>query len=116
MKLIFVYNADSDYLSSIKDAVIKVVAPAKYQCNLCAVTHGAFTMNKEWKEFIKGLGIDVEFLHKDEFNKTHKEFKEFPAVFRKETKLKLLISKNELNSCKSTTCLKELVLHKLKEV
>ncbi len=65
--LLFVYNADSGKLNALKDAIHKVVKPSTYPCSLCAVTYGSLGMKKEWKTFVNGLDIPVEFLHRDEF-------------------------------------------------
>ena len=70
-KLIFIYNADSGFFNSLKDTVQKTVAPKSYDCKLCQVTFGAFSMKDDWREFINQLSIKVEFLHKDEFIKKY---------------------------------------------
>ena len=66
--LIFVYNADSGILNALKDGVIKIVSPSSYQCRLCGLTFGTATMKSEWRSFIDSLGLEVSFLHKDEFH------------------------------------------------
>lgn len=102
-KLIFVYNANSDFFSVIKDNVTKIVAPSKYTCNLCMITHGNFGVKKKWSEFISTLKIKSEFLHKDEFLKKYKDAKtNFPCVFIQESnKLKLIIDNKKMNSFKT---------------
>ena len=66
-KLVFIYNADSGLVNTVKDFWHKALRPSTYQCNLCQTTFGVFGAKKEWKSFIKDLGIESEFLHKDEF-------------------------------------------------
>jgi len=75
-------------------------------------------MNQEWKEFIDQLPFEIEFLHKDEFIKKHKNIKEdFPNVFISENnKLTLLISNKEINKAKSIQDLKDLVTNKIKNI
>lgn len=64
--LIFVYNADGGVLNGLKDLWIKAVRPQDYDCQLCAVTYGYTGMKREWRDYVRGLGVDVRFLHRDE--------------------------------------------------
>jgi hypothetical protein len=118
-EVIFVYNADSGALPSLKDYVHKIVKPSTYPCNLCAVTYNNFGFkNKDWRKFIENLGIKVKFLHKDEFLKLGKmETVDFPAVFEQRgSKLVRLISNHEINKCKTLKELEDLVLTKIKNI
>lgn len=82
MKLLFVYNANSDKISVALDFVHKIISPATYACQLCAITYGNFGIKKEWEDFIKGLPLETEFLHKDEFQKKHPNISiDFPVVY-----------------------------------
>ncbi|MFT7557364.1 MAG: hypothetical protein ACI83D_000027 [Planctomycetota bacterium] len=83
MKLLFVYNADGDIGSKIKDFGVKIFKPSEYQCQLCSVTYGAFSMKKEWKKYLAEAGFEVEFLHRDEFKIKHNRYADvpLPAVF-----------------------------------
>ncbi|HEA65073.1 MAG TPA: hypothetical protein ENI02_02915 [Candidatus Aminicenantes bacterium] len=115
-ELIFVYNADSSFFSTVKDLAHKTISPSTYPCNLCAMTYGNFAMKKEWKEFIKKLELPVEFLHRDEFQKLYNtDIVGLPAVFIKEdSKLSLFIAEKEINRCKHLEDLKKLLINKLK--
>ena len=64
--LIFVYNADGGVLNGLKDLWHKTVSPETYACSLCAVTYGPLGMRREWRDYVRGLGRDVRFLHRDE--------------------------------------------------
>jgi hypothetical protein len=110
-KLILVYNADSGIINSVTDYFHKIVKPSTYQCNLCALTYDNFGMISIWKDFANDLSVDVEFLHKDEFEKEYKfEKVEFPSGFlKKGVDVDLLISADEINRCKSLPELMELV-------
>jgi len=77
-KILFIYNADSDTFSQIKDLVTKVVAPNKYQCNLCAVTYGPLKMKNEWKTFLDALPQEKVFMHRDEFHTTYPDKTDVP--------------------------------------
>lgn len=70
-KLIFIYNADSGLRNMIVDSAHKILSPDTYTCSLCDITFGAFTENSVWNKFRKETNLDMQFLHKDEFNKTY---------------------------------------------
>src|SRR4030067_16255 len=81
--LIFVYNADSGFVNTLLDIGHKIVSPQTYACNLCAITHSTFSMRDEWKNFVAGLGIPIEFLPRDELEKQYGlRAPELPAGFR----------------------------------
>ena len=99
VRLLFVYNADSGIVNSLKDLLHKNFSPSTYQCNLCALTFGNLGMKAPWKEFVDNLGISVKFLHKDEFKSKYTwEKAEFPCAYIfKDSELCLLISSEEMN-------------------
>ena len=66
-KLLFVYNANSGLGNMLLDGAHKILSPSTYECNLCDITFGAFTENKIWKAYRRESALDMEFLHKDEF-------------------------------------------------
>ncbi len=67
MKLIFVYNAKAGVLNGMLDSLHKTVSPDTYDCGLCAITHGFFTMDKEWRAWLKALPMESVFYHKPDF-------------------------------------------------
>lgn len=83
MEILFVYNADSDPLSVALDFGHKILSPSTYECRLCGLTYGYFSMKSEWRSFVKGLGLPVSFLHKDEALKRYASLSSssFPAAF-----------------------------------
>lgn len=102
----FVYNANSGFGNALLDSVHKTLDPKTYNCNLCAITFGLFSENKKWKEFRQGSGLEMEFLHRDEFKKRYpnetRGKEAFPGVFiLKEGKLKEFLPKAEINTMKS---------------
>ncbi len=117
-KIIFIYNADSGFFNSLKDTVQKTIAPDSYECKLCQVTYGAFSMKEEWKDFIDSLKIKIEFLHKDEFIKKYKITDHpFPNAFLEDDgKVTLLISNKEINATSSVPELKALVQKKIDSI
>lgn len=66
-RLLLVYNAESGILNAILHAVHKAVRPSTYPCSLCAITYGAVSMRKQWRDFLNGLKLEKVFLHRDEF-------------------------------------------------
>jgi hypothetical protein len=83
MKLLFVYNADSGLFNSIAEAAHKIVSPQTYRCDLCRITYGWFRERADWRGFIDGLGIECEFLHRDQFRARYPGLEiALPAVLR----------------------------------
>ena len=115
-KLIFIYNADSGLVNTVKDFWHKALRPSTYQCNLCQTTFGTFGAKKEWKSFINDLGIDSEFLHKDEFLAKYdvKDAKYPSAYTLKNGNLTLFITQEEMNKVATLTEMEDLVSSKLK--
>lgn len=115
-KLIFVYNADGGILNMVKDLIHKNVSPETYPCSLCAVTWDNLGMKREWKQFVSGLGREVEFLHRDELAKEHGITDvSLPAAFVHcmDEKPELWLDSEKMDSCKSLEDLQELVVSNL---
>lgn len=80
-KLIFVYNANSGLHNAILDSAHKILSPDTYACNLCDITFGTLTEDKVWRKYRKKnkkllkaqnpSGLEMEFLHKNEFVKKY---------------------------------------------
>jgi len=116
MNLVFVYNADSGVFNTLTDIAHKLMSPDTYECNLCNLTHGYFKARDEWLGFLRELDVEIEFLHRDEFTKKYDFDTEFPAVFLKEnTRLKLWIDKQTINSMASTDDLKNMISTQLQQ-
>ncbi len=109
--LVFVYNADSGMLNSIKDLIHKNFKPATYPCRLCAITYNNTGMIPNWREFTDGLDISVRFLHKDEFNdRFRSQDPILPAAFIIEkNEIRPFISAVEMNDLSNLEELIELV-------
>ena len=109
--LIFVYNADSGIFNTIADIGRKMTSPDTYTCRLCALTHGYFTVRREWKEFVESLNSECEFLHRDEFIERYgTSGVPFPAIFlRSNATLSLCLDATDLNRCETLAALKELI-------
>ena len=113
--LVFVYNADSGVFNTLTDAAHKIFSPRTYACNLCALTYGAARMRGEWKEFLDGLGLPLEFLHADELASRYGlKGVALPAVFTKSAdRLRVLAGADAINACRTLDDLERLILEGL---
>lgn len=116
MKLIFVYNIDSNLFALIAGTAHKLASPETYKCNLCRLTYPFASMDKEWKKFITSLPYQAVFLHRDEFNEQYQNQKDtpLPAVFVEDSSgIRLLISDKEISKAKSISDLIEMTKYSL---
>jgi hypothetical protein len=65
-RLIFIYNADGGIAQGILDSIHKTLSPSTYPCSLCAITYGAFAMDRRWRDWLKALPVPSDFYHKDD--------------------------------------------------
>lgn len=110
MGLLFIYNANSGALNGLLDTAHKLVSPETYQCELCDLTHGAFTEKKEWLRFRESVKTPMQFLHKDEFLKRYKSKwlpqYDFPVVLAVvDSGLEVAISKERLTELQTPEAL-----------
>ena len=111
--LVFVYNAESGVFNTLADAAHKIFSPRTYRCNLCALTHSAIRMRKEWREFLDGLGTPLEFLHADELEKRYGvRGVPLPAIFKRDGgSIEVLAGADAINACKTMDDLKRIILN-----
>ncbi|WP_121354315.1 hypothetical protein [Flavisolibacter nicotianae] len=115
-QLLFVYNANSGLFSTMTDFAHKILSPSTYQCQLCALTYGNFTVKRDWKTFIERLTIETAFLHKDEFEKQYGLQSALPAVFLSTAStLHESITKQQIERCHSLEELKNVVTQKIQQ-
>ncbi len=103
----------------VKDFFHKLFKPETYGCNLCAIIFGNFRMKKEFRGFInEDLEYKSEFLHRDEFIKQYPDINAtFPSVFIKNgTKLKILISTDDIYALKTQKQLINLTKTRVEEI
>jgi hypothetical protein len=100
MKLVFVYNAKAGLLAGMMDSVHKAVSPSTYACSLCAITHGSFTMDKSWREYLKTLPLEATFHHRPDFKEAYPQAKvALPAILLdRDGSLTSLLSAQELSA------------------
>ena len=109
MKLIFVYNADSGLVNTVKDIGHKLLSPQTYSCLLCSLTHGTFRENPEWKAFREHSSTEMRFLHRDEFEQQYHRKMQYPVILRETDTLEVAISKEQMASFGSLDSLIEAV-------
>ena len=109
MKLIFVYNANSGKLNTLVDIAHKLISPETYQCSLCSLTHGTLSEKNAWKEFRERTGLNMEFLHKDEFEKLHGKFFDYPVILKQSNDISLFLSADDISHLKSVDELIKLI-------
>lgn len=63
-KLVFIYNANSGVLDAVVDSAKKVLRING--CALCEITHGVVTEKSEWRACDRALGVEIDYLHRDE--------------------------------------------------
>ena len=103
-------------LQALKDYSAGISATSRKDiCNLYAITHSPVGMKKEWKRFIKDLGIPSRFLNRNEFSMEFGQSQTtFPIVLvRKGTELQVLIGTEDLNRCKDVNDLIFLMMQHL---
>jgi hypothetical protein len=115
--LVFVYNANRGFFEALKEGVTKFALPSTYTCRLCALTYGRATMRPRWRRFVEGLGVRVEFLHRDEFREPYGESEAgYPAAYvERGGELEPFISSDEMNATETLDDLMETVRERLDE-
>ena len=114
LELIFICNAKSGVVNELIDFAHKILSPETYDCNLCAISYGAFSMKKKWSTYIETLPFKSTFTYKDKFSKNGYSDIKFPSVFiRSNEKLDEIISATEINEIKNLDQLIGLLNQKL---
>ncbi len=118
IRLLFVYNADSGIVNSLKDLLHKNFSPSTYQCNLCALTFNNTGMRSEWAGFVDDLGYPIEFLHRDELRERYGVTDAYlPALLRKDPSgVSVIITAEEINGLWTLGELKGLVSIRVREM
>lgn len=115
--LVFVYNADGGLFNALGDVAHKIFSPETYACNLCALTHTAFGMRREWKEFLESLDARTEFLHADELRSRYGLTEiSLPAILRRrDASLEEFADSAAINSCTTLDELKQVITDRLRQ-
>ncbi|NMW17950.1 MAG: GTPase [Chlorobiaceae bacterium] len=115
MKLIFVYNADSGPISGLFDIGHKIIRPDTYSCGLCKLTFDTFTEKQAWRAFRESSPVEMEFLHRDEFEKIYSSTFDYPVILRQNGEIEILLSKKEIDGFAHLDDLIEKIKECLKE-
>jgi len=102
MKIILVYNAESNFKSAMFDMAHKILSPQTYACDLCKLTHGAFKEKANWTRFVEKSFLEFEFLHKDEYELKYEPISAYPFIASlSEGLLTLLVDSDKLKKFQS---------------
>ena len=115
-ELIFIYNAKSGLVNEFLDFAHKIVSPSTYNCNLCAISYGNFSMNKKWSDYISSLPVKSTFTYKDKVSKYGYDNIKLPSIiFQDKSKSKVIISSEEINKLKKIDQLINILSDRLKD-
>ena len=114
--LVFVYNADSGLFNTVTDIAHKILSPKTYSCQLCALTHGYFSVREEWVGFLQTLEVECEFLHRDELHTKYQlPAQELPAIYLRDAtgSLEMFADRTAIEACNDLAALKQMLQEKL---
>ncbi len=118
-ELVFIYNADSDFIAQAKDLKDKVTK-GKTSCSLCNATWAVFDKKKYWSEIEKQIKIPYKYLHRDKLsdqikNYLNKSNKKLPSILLKEGEnYRELVNSAQLDKCDGNeSCVWNLLRSKL---
>jgi hypothetical protein len=103
VKLIFVYNAEDGLIHGMIDSIHKTLSPKTYACDLCALTYGAVSMKKTWRDWLRSLAIETQFYHRADFKAAWPEVNiSLPAVMKEiEGGLEFVVPAQDLKAIKT---------------
>ena len=115
-ELIFIYNSKSGLVNEFLDFAHKIVSPSTYNCNLCALSYGNFTMKKKWSDYISSLPVRSTFTYKDKVSEYGYDNIKLPSIiFQDKSKSKVIISSEEINKLKKIDQLINILSDRLKD-
>jgi len=115
-ELIFIYNAKSGLVNEFLDFAHKIVSPNTYNCNLCALSYGNFSMKKKWSDYISSLPVKSTFTYKDKVSEYGYDNIKLPSIiFKDKSKSEVIISSEEINKLKKIDQLINILSDRLKD-
>jgi len=115
-ELIFIYNAKSGIVNEFLDFAHKIVSPSTYNCNLCAISYGNFTMKKKWSDYISSLPVRSTFTYKDKVSEYGYDNIKLPSIiFQDKSKSKVIVLSEEINKLKKIDQLINILSDRLKD-
>jgi hypothetical protein len=114
--LIIVYNAEAGMTAAILDSVHKLLSPATYPCDLCALTYGLVRMSPRWKQWLAAQEFGTRFYHRPDFRVAYPTLDiELPAIlFEADGSVREIVSARAMKSIKTVDTLIEQVAYSLK--
>lgn len=104
----FIYNAQSGKLHALFDIAHKVLSPQTYSCDLCQLTHDAFTENAEFTSLKSQHPI--ELFHIDEYEARYPAEEHYPViVVRRNDAVVQRVNRERIGQLRSVNDLKSLV-------
>lgn len=98
--LIFIYNADAGLMHAAVDTLHKWLSPGTYQCQLCRLGYHGFGMRQTLREYLRGLDLELMFLHRDDYRQTIDHDLALPAIMLKTgAHGELLLDAEQINRC-----------------
>ena len=115
-ELIFIYNAKSGIVNEFLDFAHKIISPSTYNCNLCTISYGNFTMKKKWSDYISSLPVRSTFTYKDKVSEYGYDNIKLPSIiFQDKSKSKVIISSEEINKLKKIDQLINILSDRLRD-
>ncbi|MDQ6764189.1 MAG: hypothetical protein M3015_16390 [Bacteroidota bacterium] len=114
-RIIFIYNAWGGIMPGTIGFLHKFFRPYTYPCNLCLLSHSAFGMKKQWKNFLDSLPLAKVYLDKDEGRKKYlPDDLPLPVILLSDSlHTTMLVNADEINSVHTLNNLITLVRKKL---
>lgn len=98
MEIQFIYNAKSGAANSLFDLAHKIISPDTYECNLCKITHGAFSETIKYKELKQKYNITL--WHIEYYEAQYEKENSYPLIIVQDEKKKEIgrVATEEINS------------------
>ena len=111
----YVYSKSS-LVNEFLDFAHKIVSPSTYNCNLCVLSYGNFSMKKKWSDFISSLPVKSTFTYKDKVSEYGYDNIKLPSIiFQHKSKSKVIVSSEEINKLKIIDQLINILSDRLKD-
>lgn len=115
MELQFIYNAKGNWANSIFDLAHKIISPDTYECNLCKITHGAFTESTKFKGLKQKYHITL--WHIDDYELKYQKELSYPTIIFRDTSDKEInrISTETINGINTVDELEKIITEVIKK-
>tara|TARA_R110002072_G_scaffold290921_1_gene458784 strand:- start:5521 stop:5889 length:369 start_codon:yes stop_codon:yes gene_type:complete len=101
MRILFVYNANSNAMNRMVDFAHKILKPSTYKCQLCSLTHHTLGERLIWKAFKQQSNLKLDFYYIKKFEEEYILSYNYPVILVEENgDLEVIMSNNELNKIK----------------